>query len=133
MPASPRSKTVKVQALVNISLPRTEKDINGQNVRNARIVPKGSLVDMSEAEAANYGRLVRIIDDEHAPLAKVGKVAPASIIGIKDVNKMGKPNLKGTGALDMADNTRVYQTEAETDWEAQPVNNPIDPSYNPEG
>jgi hypothetical protein len=128
MPASPRAKSVKVQALVNISLARIVKDLKGDSMNRAQLVHKGTVLDMTEAEVANFGRLVRVIDEEHAPV-KVGDVAPGSIIGVKDVNKMGKANLRGSGALDMADNTRVYRSEAQEDWDAQPTSNPIDPSY----
>lgn len=131
MPGAPR-KTVKVQALVNLSLARVEKDASGNSTNRARIVQKGTVLDMTEAEVANFGRLVRVIDDEHPALTKVGNASPASVLGIKSVNKAGKTTLQGTGALDMVDNTRVYRTEAERDWEAQPTNNPIDPSYRAE-
>jgi hypothetical protein len=128
MPGAPRAKTVKVQALVNISLSRPEKDADGKNVMRSKLVRKGTVLELTEAEVTNFGRLVAVVDEEHKP-RKVGNVAPGRVIGVLDVNRMGKPTLKGSGALDVTDTTRVVQSEAAADWEAQPTNNPIDPSY----
>lgn len=115
MPASPRatSKNVKVQAKVNLSLVRHEKGADGQIHPFGTLVHKGDVVEMTEAEVANFGRFVQVIDDEHPAIDKndMPKQSPAKAFGIPFIGKNGG-QLKGSGAMDMGEETRVMRAEA---------------------
>lgn len=108
MPAAPRNsnKTVKAQALVNLSLVRQVKGFNGETQPHGKLVNKGEVVELTEAEVANFGRFVRVIDDEHAPLKDIPEQSPAKTFGYKFVGKNGN-QLKNSGAMDMGESTRV--------------------------
>lgn len=121
----PETKTYR--ALVNLSVGRVERGPNGRE-ESAERIERGGKVELTEAEAANFGRLVRLVETEET--TQVPKyVSPKQVLGIHEVDKRGSVDTGG-GALDMKNETRVYQmTEAEADEAAQPTKNPIDPSY----
>jgi hypothetical protein len=114
------------RALVNLSVGRVDRTVNGREERAER-VEKGTTVYLTEQEAANYGRLVRLVEGEES--TAIPRITPRMMVGT--VNKTGVPTLEGSGALDMKNETRVISnaTEADLDELAQPTKNPIDPSY----
>lgn len=114
------------RALVNLSVGRVTRDVNGREERAER-VEKGHTVYLTEQEAANYGRLVRLVEDEDSQA--IPRITPRMLVGA--VGKTGVPTLEGSGALDMKNETRVinHGSEADDDELAQPTKNPIDPSY----
>lgn len=116
MPASPRAKQVKAQALVNLSLVRPVRGFDGQVHPQGKLVNKGDIVELSEAEVTNFGRFVRVIDDETKPLDKIPNQSPAKNFGIAFVGKNGG-QLKGSGAMDMAERTSVVRPEEQSVWE----------------
>ena len=121
--SEPERKTYR--ALVNLSIGRVDRGPDGRN-ESAERVERGSTVDLTDEEARNLGRYVRLVETEENDRVPT-RVSPARILGIREVDKHGA-GLQGSGALDMKDETRVY-TEAEADEEAQPTKNPSDPSY----
>lgn len=112
MPATPRatavSKTSKVQALVNLSLVRHFKGEDGNMHPHGRLVNKGEVVDLTEAEINNFGRFVRVVDEEH-PAQKLRPLSPAKAIGLRDDNGT-KGQLRGSGAMDLGEHTSVMQS-----------------------
>jgi len=113
------------RALVNLSIGRVERGPDGRHEAAER-VERGHKTWLTEEEAKNLGRFVRLVETEENDKIPQ-RVSPARILGIREVDKHGA-SLQGSGALDMKDETRIY-TEAEADEEAQPTKNPIDPSY----
>lgn len=125
----PPAKQREYRALVNLSVGRVERGPGGREERAER-VERGGTVYLSDAEAQNLGRFVRLVETEENDQVPT-RVSPKQILGIREVDKRGSVDSKG-GALDMKDETVVYpngMTEAEADEEAQPTKNPSDPSY----
>lgn len=116
MPASPRNKNVKVQALVNLSLVRQVKGFDGNMQPHGRLVNKGEVVELTEAEVANFGRFVRVINDDNPVLDKVPSSSPAKTFGLSFGNGTGD-QLKGSGAMDMGEHTSVIRPEEQSVWE----------------
>lgn len=117
----------KYRALVNLSVGRLERGPNGREERADR-VEKGGTVDLTVEEAANFGRLVRLVETEETTQVPA-RIRPKDVLGIKGVDKGGSLANTGTGVLDMKNTTTVIRNEAEEDEEAQPTKNPVDPSY----
>lgn len=116
------------RALVNLSVGRVDRGPDGRN-ENAEFVHRGGKVWLTPEEATNFGRFVRLVETEENDKVAT-KVSPAMVLGVSRVDKNGASLPKGKGnALDMKNETRVLMSEAEADEEAQPTNNPIDPSY----
>jgi hypothetical protein len=113
------------RAVVNLSIGRVDRGPDGRN-ETAERVERGHKTWLTDEEASNLGRFVRLVETEENDKVPT-RVSPARILGIREVDKNGA-NLQGSGALDMKDKTTVY-TEAEADEEAQPTKNPSDPSY----
>lgn len=118
-------KREEYRALVNLSVGRVERGPNGRE-ESAERVTRGSTVMLTDQEAHNLGRFVRRVSEETS--TEIPRLTAKQVVG-KGVDKSGRITLDGSGALDMKDETRVYLTEAEADAEAQPTNNPSDPSY----
>ena len=122
----PVAKKELYRALVNLSVGHVERGPNGREESAVR-VPKGETTYLTEPEAANLGRFVRLVKDETT--TAVPRFPVKDVVGFNNVNKSGGPSLEGSGALDMVDKTTVYMSEADADEFAQPTNNPVDPSY----
>jgi hypothetical protein len=123
----PVAKQREYRALVNLSVGRVERGPNGREERAER-VERGNTVYLTEPEARNFGRFVRLVETEETTKIPE-RVRPAQVIGISNVSKLGVPEQASGGALDLKNETHVISSEAERDEEAQPYNNPIEPSY----
>lgn len=124
-----KSEMKLYRAIVNLSVGRVERGPNGREERAER-VERGNTVELTDEEAANLGRLVRLVETEENDKVPT-RVSAKQILGIGEVDKRGT-SLQGSGALDMRNETRVMLTEAEADEAAQPTKNPVDPSYRPD-
>jgi hypothetical protein len=121
----PAKKKLTYQARVNLSHGTVTVE-NGQRIERAKLIHKGKTVELTEQEAANYGRFVRLVETPE-DVKPIGRMRPKDVVG-GDVDKSGS-TLRGTAALDMKDETRVYNSESDDDEAAQPTNNPVDPSF----
>lgn len=117
------------RALVNLSVGRVERTAGGRE-ESAERVERGNTVMLTDAEAENLGRFVRLTETEENDKVPT-RVSPAMVLGIRAVDKRGAVPDKSSGVLDMKNETHVMRelTEAEQDELAQPTKNPVDPSY----
>lgn len=123
-----KTATREYRALVNLSIGRVERGPNGREERAER-VERGDTAFLTEAEAKNLGRYVRLVETE-TTTAVPTRVSPRQILGIGEVDKRGLVT-DAAGALDLKNETQVIRSgsESEDDEEAQPYNNPTEPSY----
>lgn len=95
----PVTKKSDYQALVNLSVGHVIRNANGREEWADRVAP-GETVELTEQEAAAFGRFVRPVEKASEPMKR---------FTAKDVAgaRTSPVNLEGSGAIDITDKTEL--------------------------
>jgi hypothetical protein len=110
----PVASKKRYQALVCLSVGRVERTQWGRDETSERVM-KGEFVELTEKEAANFGRFVRPADeaDKPFPQYRAKHLVEGANAARPAYPADREPTLEGSGALDITNKTEEITSSAE--------------------